>query len=230
MKRQKSIPTYKEDNSQYFQPNIAGIPSKIIMHVRKKMYKEIMEYMRPTADTTILDVGVTNDKRPDTNFFEKLYPYPHMITAIGTEDASFLEEDFPGLKFIKVDGIPFPFEDNSFDILLCFATIEHVGSKEQQRAFVQELCRISRFCCITTPNRWYPIEFHSILPFIHWFPPSWFRALLRLLGKSFLAKEENLNILSEKEMLSMFPNNVKIHIKYFRLFGLVSNLMFFTES
>lgn len=194
------------------------------------MYKEIINFTNPTAMTTILDVGATCDKRPECNFFEKLYPYPHMITAVGTEDASFLEKDYPGLKFLRINGISLPFKNKSFDIVVCFATVEHVGSRKHQQEFIHELCRIGRICCITTPNRWYPIEFHSILPFVHWLPHSWFRTILRLFGKDFFAKEENLNLLSEKELLGMFPKNAQVYTRYFRLFGLVSNLMFFVKS
>lgn len=212
------------------QPNIFGLVSQVIWSSRKKMFASFMEFVQPTSETIVLDVGVTSDRRKDSNFFEKLYPYSHQITAVGLEDAYFLEEDYPGLKYVKADGLNLPFPDKSFDLVVSFAVIEHVGSRARQKAFVHELCRVGKRVYITTPNRWYPIEFHTVLPLVHWLPPSWFRAILRGLGKNFEAKEENLNLLSEKDILEFLNPDVQVEKKHFKLLGLTSNLVFFLKS
>lgn len=215
-----------ERHSPYSQPNVCGLISKISKRVRIKMFKTLMQLAQPTPETTVLDVGIGVDQREDSNFFEKLYPYPNKITAVGVEEASFLEKEFPGLKFIKADGANLPFPDKSFDLVVSFATLEHVGSRDRQCRFIRELCRVGGAVCIVTPNRWYPLEFHTLLPFVHWLPPGWFRSICRWAGKDFLGKESNLNLLSEKDILKMFPAGAKIYRRHFRLFGLVSNLMF----
>lgn len=220
--------TLNENNSsEYIGPKLGGFATKLSWYARKKMFDLLMGLANPSADTTVLDVGVTSDCREDSNFFEKLYPHKDKITAVGMEDAAFLEEEYPGLKYVRSDGLSLPFPDKSFDLVVSFAVIEHVGSRTQQQAFVRELCRVGKTCCITTPNRWYPIEFHTAVPLIHWFPPSWFRALLKLLGKHFFAKEENLNLLSEKEVLKMLPADAEVYTRHFRLLGLISNLLFY---
>jgi SAM-dependent methyltransferase len=212
--------------SPYIQPNIGGVISKISGYARKRMFASLMRIAQPTAATTVLDVGVTSDRREDSNFFEKLYPYPHSLTAVGLEDAFFLEQECPGLRYIKADGLQLPFPDQSFDLVVSFAVLEHVGSRKNQKAFIEELCRVGRTCFITTPNRWYPIEFHTVLPIIHWLPPSWFRTILRFLGKGFWAKEENLNLLSSKELLALIPSDVSVQKSHHKLLGIVSNLFF----
>ena len=61
-----------------------------------------------------------------------------------------------------------PFADNSFDLVVSNAVIEHVGGL-QQRCFLQEsVCVARKDVFFTTPNRWYPIELHTLLPFIHY--------------------------------------------------------------
>jgi SAM-dependent methyltransferase len=191
------------------------------------MFTSLTQFSPPTPEMTVLDVGVTSDLREDSNFFEKLYPYPQNITAVGVEDAAFLEQEFPGLTYVRADGLSLPFADKSFDLVVSFAVIEHVGSREQQTAFVRELMRVGKTCCITTPNRWYPVEFHSILPLVHWLPPLWFRRILKLLGKKFWAEEKNLNILSQQEILEMIPPHLQVYQKHFKLLGWVSNLVFY---
>jgi hypothetical protein len=110
------------------------------------------------------------------------------------------------------------------------AVIAHVGNAKKQKAFVHELCRVGRTCFITTPNRWYPVDLVTGLPFVHWLPKSWFRQVLKWLGQDFWAQEENFNILTEKELLSCVPAGTKITKRHFRLFGLVSNLILFLDN
>ncbi|HAX79588.1 MAG TPA: class I SAM-dependent methyltransferase [Cyanobacteria bacterium UBA11372] len=218
--------------SEYYQnqPAFGGMVEKIIWHSRQKTFKLLMQIAQPTCETTVLDVGVTSNRRQDSNFFEKLYPYPHKIAAVGLEDASFLEKDYPGLKYIQADGLNLPFPDKSFDLVVSFAVIEHVGSRERQQLFIRELCRVGRTCFITTPNRWYPIEFHTVLPLVHWLPRSWFSTILKWLGQYFWSQQKNLNLLSERNMLSLFPADSQVYKKHFRLFGLISNLVFYLEN
>ena len=80
--------------------NSGGVPlaSRLSLHVRQKMFRRFMEVMRPGPETTVLDVGVTSDERyRESNYFEQLYPYPHNITSVGTEDGSHLAIRYPGL-------------------------------------------------------------------------------------------------------------------------------------
>ena len=205
-------------NSEYVGSSIGGLATRLSSDVRKKMFLSLMDLAQPDINTTILDVGVTCDRRADSNFFEKLYPHSKSIVAVGMEDATFLEEDFPGLQYIQADALNLPFPDQSFDLVVSFAVIEHVGSRKRQALFIEELCRVGKCVCITTPNRWFPIEFHTVLPVIHWLPSFWFRRILKIFGQSFWSREENLNLVDESDLEALFPKTKKIVKRNQKLF------------
>ena len=151
----------------------------------------------------MLDSAVTSDQTYDhSNYFEAWYPHKARITAVGVDDATFLETLYPGLRFIHADGRDLPFKDNSFDHVHSSAVLEHVGSRSQQVQFLKELWRVTgKTLFVTTPNRGFPVEFHTILPLVHWLPPTTFRAILRKTGRSFFADEEHLNLMSHRDLL-----------------------------
>jgi ubiquinone/menaquinone biosynthesis C-methylase UbiE len=119
------------------------------------------------------------------------------VTAVGVDDASFLETAYPGMRFVKADGRDLPFEDGEFDWAHSSAVLEHVGSAEKQARFIAELWRVSRRGIFaTTPNRWFPVEFHTTLPLVHWLPTGVHRPIFRALGRAFFADEDNLNLMT----------------------------------
>jgi ubiquinone/menaquinone biosynthesis C-methylase UbiE len=105
---------------------------------------------------------------------------------------------------LRGDGRRLPFADRSFDLVHSSAVLEHVGSRAAQRDFLRELLRVARRAVfVTTPNRWFPVEFHSVLPLVHWLPPPAFRAILRRLGHDELADERNLNLLGARDLAAL---------------------------
>jgi len=73
-----------------------------------------------------------------------------------------------------VSAGPLPFADDEFDLAFSNATIEHAGTRAAQAEFVRELVRVARRSFVVTPNRWFPVELHTRLPFVHWLPPRSF--------------------------------------------------------
>lgn len=214
-----------------YQGRLVGIIERVSDNMRRKMFDRFMDEMRPTEATTIIDVGVTDDQRLDSNFFERLYPHKSRLTAVGMEDAKFLETQYPGVTFVQADGLNLPFADKSFDIATSFAVIEHVGNNERQRAFIKELRRVGKRVCLTMPNRWYPIEFHTVLPLVHWLPPEQFRSILRTLNKPFFSHEENLNLLGQRDLLELLEPGAKTKLIpfHFLMMG-VSNYMLIIDE
>ena len=201
---------------------------------RMKIYNALAQHI-PGLNSleSIIDVGATADNEKDSsNFFEKIYPHPQRITALSDQNAPWMEDEWPGLKFVQADALSMPFDDKSFDLTFSSAVIEHVGSRENQAKFIRECIRVSKkYVFITTPNRYYPIELHTALPFIHWLPPKAYRCILRCINKPFFAVENNLNLLSKSDLIKMMNDikGVRYTIDTIRFYGFKSNLLLVIE-
>jgi SAM-dependent methyltransferase len=202
------------------------LATPVALRARNKMYRRFAKEIPFDATTRVIDIGVTPDRTlADSNYFERLYPHPTRLTATSIEDASFLEEDHPGLTFVRTDGDTLPFDDGAFDVAFSSAVLEHVGDRDAQRRFVAEMCRVAERFYLTTPNRWFPVEVHTMLPLLHWLPQPRHQALLRRLGKPFWADTSNLNLLGAHELRELFPEGVEVTIEANRTLGWPSNLI-----
>ncbi len=203
-----------------------GVATKLALRARHQMFARFTRAVPTNTETTIIDIGVTPDRDlADSNFFEALYPYPARITATSIEDATFLEEQYPGLTFVRTAGSTLPFEDRAFDVAFCSAVLEHVGDGDHQRRFIAEMCRVADRFFLTTPNRWFPVELHTFLPLLHWLPGPTHQAVLRRLGKPFWASTDNLNLVSAAQLQAMFPPGTQIELIRHRTAGWCSNLV-----
>jgi len=181
---------------------------------RKRKYSIFLSKMKPKENTTILDVGFSdNEYSPNDNYLEKHYQWQNQITALGIDKPINFPKNYPQVRTIQYNGGEFPFPDNSFDICYSNAVIEHVGDKEKQLLFLKELNRVGRKIFITTPNRGFPIEVHTRLPIFHWFPKPIFDNVATFFGKKF-ATGNYMNLLFYKQIVSLFEeaniNNFKI--------------------
>jgi ubiquinone/menaquinone biosynthesis C-methylase UbiE len=219
----------QKPNAQYNVAKPTSLPIRVAARARRRMYERFLQNTAIEPSETLLDVGVTSDQSYESsNYVEVWYPYKDKITAVGMDDASFLEERYPGLRYCRADGRNLPFGPSSFDVVHSSAVLEHVGSSENQKQFIAELVRVAkRAVFLTTPNRWFPVEFHSVLPLVHWLPKPWFRSLLSRTSYRFFALEENLNLLDRREILQLCSglDGCRISVESQRLLGMPSNLL-----
>jgi SAM-dependent methyltransferase len=221
-----------KESAYYQHSKHVPFASRLSFHVRRKIFQRFMTAFAPGAATSILDVGVTSDAaQEESNYFERFYPYPTQVTAVGTEDGSHLTEEYRGLRYQSVDaGSSLPFSTNQFDIVFSNAVLEHTGCRSSQAAFLKEVCRVGRRFFITTPNRWFPIEHHTGLPFLHFLPSAAYRAILARTPYRYWAEEAHLNILSGDALRQMLPTGARGQVEAVRLCGLSSNLIAFGDS
>jgi SAM-dependent methyltransferase len=209
------------------------ITEKPTIRSRKKKYEMFISRIKPLPEDKILDVGVAPHTFRGINFLEQWYPYPQNITALTNENPDRFEDfqkKFPNTQLIHGDGKHLDFPDDHFDIVFSNAVLEHVGSNDDQRKFIHEVCRVGRKIFIITPNLWFPVDFHTLIPFAHWFPKRIKSCIYRILGQGFWADERRLNLLSRKKLASLYPHGIKLDFSRLKTFGMTSSIITFVDK
>ncbi len=218
-------------DSKYDESPLWRYLSRYAFRFRSDIYRIFAHHLPPEPSWTVLDLGV--DDR-EINYFHRLYPYTGRITAAGLSDRNItIENHFPAIVYVQIPEDPaYPFADNSFDVVHASAVIEHVGSRERQRAFMREATRIGKSGMISTPNRYFPVELHTYLPLIHWLPTRLYRRLYYLLGLRLYSQEETLNLLSFRDLDDLVKQIGLDNYWYAskRTFGFVSNYLLFWKK
>lgn len=105
------------------------------------------------------------------------------VTAVDVHD---IREIAEGYRFVKVEGVDLPFDDQSFDLVITNHVVEHVGDYDDQLRHLGEVHRVMKVGgsgYLAVPNRWMLVEPHYRLAFLSWLP-RWLRTpYLRLLGR-----------------------------------------------
>ena len=186
--------------------------ARVSLRSRERKLRLFIDLFQPGPETTVVDVGVTDapfggEGGSSDNFFEALYPWPGRITAVGHTELDRFAAAFPQVATVRADGRELPFADGQFDLGFSNAVVEHVaGGRDGQRRFVAELCRVAERVFVTTPNRLFPVDPHSLVPFVHWLPEGDLRRRL-LHARGF---DDVLDPLGPRELAALFPYPVRI--------------------
>jgi Methyltransferase domain len=190
---------------------LTKLTGSVSLRSRRSKFRLFMDTFRPDESTSIVDVGVADSgfgvsggAASTYNFLEAMYPWPHRITAVGLGDLPNFQRAFPDVPWVRADGRDLPFADGEFDIAFSNAVIEHVGDESDQRAFASELSRVASRVFVTTPNRWFPLDVHTLLPAVHWLPEDPRNRILHRLGK------EEITPLGPRQFRALFPIPVRI--------------------
>ena len=193
---------------------VERVVEAVSLRSRRRKLELFMETMRPTPATRVVDVGVTDSGFGEErglghthNFFEAMYPWPERITAVGATDLSRFRAAFPSVATVVADGRALPFRDGAFEVAFSNAVIEHVGGRRDQQAFVRELSRVADRVFVTTPNRLFPVDAHTLLPVVHWLPRPRRERVYRALGRE---AGIGVELLSPRSLRALFPSDVRV--------------------
>jgi SAM-dependent methyltransferase len=195
---------------------LSGLAARASLWNRRRKLALFMERIRPGPQTRVVDVGVGDTgfgTEPGVasshNFFEALYPWPERITAVSDVPLPNFAQEFPTITTVTASGTDLPFEDDAFDVAFSNAVVEHVGGRDEQRRFVAELCRVAPRVFLSTPNRWFPLETHTLVPFVHWLPRPVAGRIFGALGKD---GWKRVDLLTKRELLELFPPSVEARV------------------
>jgi hypothetical protein len=107
--------------------------------------------------------------------------------------------------------------DGSFDIAFSNSVIEHLFTFENQAKMAGEIQRVAKAYWVQTPNFWFPIEPHFLVPVWHWLPESTRVAILRRRGVGWAGRTEDPvkareiiqehRLMRRNELARLFPNS-----------------------
>lgn len=220
-------------NYSYEYKNIQKYFEKILIKQRKKFYEIFSREIKIKENFKILDVGTSNTLNDYDNFFLNYYPYKNNITCLSNQNLTLVKKKYPEINVIVGDGRRINLSSKAFEVVFSNAVLEHVGSNNNQFKFISECLRVSKkYVFIITPYRYFPIELHTKIPFLHFLPKKIFRRILNIFGENFLSKEENLNLLTGNDISKMCKklNLKKFKINYSYFLGFRSNIILRIEK
>lgn len=174
---------------------------KNLIMKKSRQHKADQFYNECKNECKVLDVGVSiesNNAGPARNSFLKDFKFSKKFyTGLGVQDLSLMSIIHPGYKFYTYDGTEFPFGNDEFGMVWSNAVIEHVGRHEQQLYFLNEMLRVSKKIFFSTPNKYFPIETHTNILFLHYFNTRFYSYLKH---SNYDYDPKTLNLLSHKKL------------------------------
>lgn len=155
--------------------SVHAIYREIFKVWRRRRFELFLRLMAPSASDILLDVGGYPG-------FWTSQPQPvKRIDALNVHEVPWDNAHAPNhnIRTLLGDGCALAVPDKSYDIGFSNSVIEHVGSWERQQQFASEIRRAARSLWVQTPAYECPIEPHYLTPFIHYFPRSFQRRILR---------------------------------------------------
>src|SRR6266542_549220 len=177
---------------------------------RRARYEFFTTVCNLTPTDTILDVGAGQGATLER------YNCRNRIVALDLLEKNRERlERHPNVEFQIGDATQMPFPDGAFDVVFSNSVVEHVP-RENWPTFAREIRRVGDRYFVQTPNKWFPLEPHYMLPPVQFLP----RRLRHRLDECFAGGK--IDLLDERTLRRLFPD---AEIRRERMLGLTKILM-----
>ncbi len=179
---------------------------------RRRKLALFYETFCPTDEMRVLDVGAEANPNGDRGLqLIDSYKWKFNLTALNLshEHVARIKKHYPQVDAVVADACKLPWPDNYFDIVYSNAVIEHVGDFVRQKQMASEIMRVGKRWFVSTPNRWYPFEFHLRLPFVTWLGGDAYLHAARLVRYNHVRRRYTFNN-SKADFRLMDANEMKL--------------------
>lgn len=202
--------------------SFADLHLPVARFFRSRRLRRFAQSFKLDQQTRVLDLGGAE------------YYWPWLKVRPRVTVANFEERDLKklDLDWVRADGRKLPFQDGTFDVVYCNSVLEHLPDEVSRSAMAREVARVGRGYSVQTPNRWFPVDAHTLTPVFHFLPKRWQSRLARnftLWGWLQRPKPdeargfvENIHLLTTRDLQRLFPDAV---IERERFLGLTKSVI-----
>ncbi|HEU0009407.1 MAG TPA: methyltransferase domain-containing protein [Verrucomicrobiae bacterium] len=176
-----------------------------------RMRRKRMEMLRQLIEdfpepVRILDVG------GNVGFWKKHLEILHRqchITALNLDITN--GASGPDIVQVQGDARSMPqYGDQSFDLCFSNSVIEHVGTLYDQMAMAREIRCVGKSYFLQTPNRYFPLEAHFLLPLWQFYPKTLRRLLYTRFTLGWMKRQPDpLLALAEIEQVRLLIHEIR---------------------
>ena len=172
--------------------------------------------------TTVLDLGGTE------NYWRWLPERPQ-VTVANLKRRDLKPARMP---WVQADGRQLPFPDGAFDVVFCNSVLEHLPDRRGRESMAREIARVGKGFWVQTPNRWFPVEAHTLTPGYQFLTKHWQERLARNFTvwgwlqrpgpEEARGYARHIHLLSARDVAQLFPG---ARIRRERFLGLTKSIL-----
>jgi SAM-dependent methyltransferase len=117
------------------------------------------------------------------------------------------------VHMVVADACFLPFRDGLFDVVSLFSVIEHVLDQRRSLEDVMRVLKPGGYLVVHVPNRFFPIELHSGLPFVFFVPFRVRGAIFKRFGHEGLGRINIPSVKKLKKMVFQIALGSKIRVR-----------------
>jgi SAM-dependent methyltransferase len=203
-------------------------PASLAVKLRRRRFEFFLQLLETVpGQIRVLDVGGTPDfwrTMPDSGRDRLRITLVNLVREPG--EGSDMESVVGDARDLSMFG------DADFDVVFSNSVIEHLGSFAAQMRMANEVRRVGKRYFIQTPNRFFPLEPHFLVPGFQFFPlglrawmvsrfdVGWYRRIPDI--HQARAEVESVRLLSRADLRGLFP---EAHIYEERFAGIVKSFV-----